>query len=114
MRVMTAQDPPHHESDACVNSQESAVVSDDGADDVHVSRIDKEDHDLLTFGEAGARLLEEVIKQERVVLRLQEGHADAEVVAGAERRLESLKKAASRNSAPTIDDLKSSGFFGPR
>lgn len=86
----------------------------DVVDDVVVARPDDEDHDLLTFGEAGARLEEEVIRQQRVVDRLRQGRADDEVIAGAERRLAALRSAADRNRPPSLGDLKSSGFFGQR
>ena len=109
MRDMTAQDPAHHESDASVNT--GGAVEDD---DVMVERPDDEDHDLLTFGEAGARLEEEVIKQERIIERLRLGNADEATIAGAQRRLDALERARSRNSPPSLDDLKSSGFFGNR
>jgi hypothetical protein len=81
---------------------------------VLVERTDEEDHDLLTFGEAGARLAEEVIKQERVIARLKDGGADAATLASAQARLDVLVRARQRNAPPSIDDLKSSGFFGPR
>lgn len=110
---MSAPGEAHHESDAGVNS-EPAVIGDDGADHVLVERTDDEDHDLLTFGEAGARLREEVIKQERVIARLEDGGATDDVLAGARRRLDALLRASERNKAPSIDELKSSGFFGPR
>ena len=114
MRDMTAHDPAHHESDSVVNTDGPAIVGDDGADRVLVERTDEEDHDLLTFGEAGARLREEVIKQERVIERLRDCGASDEVLAGAQRRLEALQRAAQRQQAPSLDDLKSSGFFGQR
>ena len=79
-----------------------------------VERPDDEDHDLLTFGEAGARLEEEVIKQERIIERLRLGNADEATIAGAQRRLDALERARTRNSPPSLDDLKSSGFFGNR
>lgn len=110
MRDMTARQPAHHESDASVNSG----AADSSDDDVMIDRPDDEDHDLLTFGEAGARLEEEVIKQERTIERLRRGNADDATIAGAERRLETLQRARSRNRAPSLDDLKSSGFFGTR
>jgi hypothetical protein len=81
---------------------------------VLVERTDEEDHDLLTFGEAGARLTEEVIKQERVIARLKEAGADAATLASAQARLDVLVRARQRNAPPSIDDLKSSGFFGSR
>lgn len=108
---MMSPNPADHESDEAVNSDPPAVIDDDGAAGVLVERPDDEDHDLLTFGEAGARLSEELIKQQRVIERLRQGGADEDVVAGAQRRLEALERASQRNRAPSIDELKSSGFF---
>ena len=99
---------------AWLNARMAGADSADHDDDVQVDRPDDEDHDLLTFGEAGARLEEEVIKQERLLERLREGGADDATVAGANARLESLRRAKARNSPPSLDDLKSSGFFGSR
>ncbi len=114
MRDMMAQNPAHHESDVPVNTDGPAVMGADGADEVMVERTDEEDHDLLTFGEAGARLSEEVIKQERVIERLRLGGATEDVIAGATSRLDALRLAAERNRPPSLDNLKSSGFFGQR
>jgi len=110
MLVMDTSRPVDHESDVSVNA--AAGVGAD--DDVLVARPDDEDHDLLTFGEAGARLSEEVMKQQRIIQRLREEGASDEIVAGAESRLVALERARSRNSPPSLDDLKSSGFFGRR
>jgi hypothetical protein len=110
MLGMTASEPADHESDVSVNSG-SGVGS---GEDVIVERPDDEDHDLLTFGEAGARLSEEVIKQQRIIERLREGDASNEILAAAQGRLDALERARARNSPPSLDDLKSSGFFGRR
>jgi hypothetical protein len=115
------QAPGNHESDDAVNSG-GARSAGPGADpnvtvgeevgDVVADRPDDEDHDLLTFGEAGARLVEEVVKMERTIERLRAGGADDDVVERAERRLTTLRAARERNRAPSLDDLKQSGFFG--
>ncbi len=112
MRHVTAQNPAEQKSDISVNTGRQLGADDDA--DVMVDRPDDEDHDLLTFGEAGARLEEEVIKQRRTLERLHEGGADRSTIDGAERRLDELERARARNRPPTLDDLKSSGFFGPR
>jgi hypothetical protein len=115
---MTARNPAEHESDDSVNTGrpfDAAVAADVDADaGVIVQRPDDEDHDLLTFGEAGARLEEEVIKQRRVLERLREGGADRATIEGAQRRLDALERARARNLPPSLDNLKASGFFGPR
>lgn len=107
---MTADNKAEHVSDDPVNLCRTV----DSDDDVMVDRPDDEDHDLLTFGEAGARLEEEVIKQRRTLERLRSGGADQSTLDGAQRRLDALEHARERNSPPTLDDLKSTGFFGPR
>lgn len=114
MRDVTAQNPAEHASDTSVNTSHDSGAADNLDVDVMVDRPDDEDHDLLTFGEAGARLEEEVIKQRRTIERLHQGHADRATIEGAEQRLEALERARARNRPPTLDNLRSSGFFGPR
>lgn len=108
MRVVSAENPAQHGSDDPVKRRDRLD------DDVVVDRPEDEDHDLLTFGEAGARLEEEVEKQRRTVERLREGGAEQSVLDRAQRRLETLQHARERNSPPSLDGLRSSGFFGPR
>jgi hypothetical protein len=74
-------------------------------------KTDEDDHDLLTFGEAGERLRLEVAGAAQEVSRLrQEGPADA--LERAEARLEALRSAALRNSAQPINDANFEKFFG--
>jgi hypothetical protein len=77
-------------------------------------RPEDDDYDLLTFGEAGARLVEEVRKQERLLTTLTDSGACTADVAAAHARLEALLAAQVRNRKPSMEELKSSGFFGPR
>lgn len=93
------------ESDDPVNTSE---------DDVSAERPGDDDHDLLTFGEAGARLIEEVARQERRLAALRASGAPGEQVAAAEARLAELRDAQERNRKPTLDELRRSGFFGAR
>lgn len=108
--------PAHHESDDHVNSSRGAhpTAPAEAADDVVVARPDDDDYDLLTFGEAGARLAEEVIKQQRHVDRLRESGAEPDQIADAEHRLGVLQQAQERNRKPSLDELRQSGFFGRR
>ncbi len=72
------------------------------------------DHDLLTYGEAGVRLHEEVAAQRAVVAAL-ERNATAEespALAAAHRRLELLEEAAARNRRQPINDENFAAFFG--
>jgi hypothetical protein len=84
---------------------------DQPAQDTARDKVDEDDHDLLTFGEAGERLRLEVAAAAREVSRLkQEGPADA--VEKAQARLEALQSAATRNSAQPINDANFEKFFG--
>jgi L-rhamnose isomerase len=74
-------------------------------------KVDEDDHDLLTFGEAGERLRLEVAAVTQEVRRLQQqGPADA--LAKAATRLEALRSAAARNTAQPINDANFEKFFG--
>jgi hypothetical protein len=84
-------------------------------DDETEQRPEDDDYDLLTFGEAGARLTEEIRRQERYVAELLSAGADADALAltRATSRLEALNAAQIRNRKPSIAQLKASGFFSP-
>jgi hypothetical protein len=74
-------------------------------------KVDEDDHDLLTFGEAGERLRLEVAAAAQEVTRLQQG-GPTDQLEKAEARLEALRSAASRNSAQPINDANFEKFFG--
>jgi hypothetical protein len=74
-------------------------------------KIDEDDHDLLTFGEAGERLRLEVAAATQEVRRLQQD-GPAEALEKAESRLEALRAAALRNRAQPINDANFEKFFG--
>jgi hypothetical protein len=81
------------------------------ADDAGRDKVDEDDHDLLTFGEAGERLRIEIAAAAREVQRLQQsGPLDA--LDKAEVRLAALRSAAARNSAQPINDANFERFFG--
>ena len=74
-------------------------------------KVDEDDHDLLTFGEASERLRIEIAAAADEVERLQQsGRADDLEKASA--RLEALRSAAARNSAQPINDANFEKFFG--
>ena len=74
-------------------------------------KVDEDDHDLLTFGEAGERLRIEIAAAADEVERLQQsGRADDLEKASA--RLEALRSAVARNSAQPINDANFEKFFG--
>lgn len=73
--------------------------------------VDEDDHDLLTFGEAGERLKIEIAEAKRALAAL-EGSSDEAAKAKATARLEALRDAAQRNSAQPINDENFEKFFG--
>jgi hypothetical protein len=76
-------------------------------------RPDEDDHDLLTFGEAGARLHLEVAAMRDRVRSLEAGApADEEALAAARSRLEALEDGVRRNTAQAINDDNFERFFG--
>jgi hypothetical protein len=78
-----------------------------------VERPEDDDHDLLTFGEAGARL-EIEIRTLRARLRELESQQprDDAAVAQATSRLAALQESAERNRAQPINDENFEKFFG--
>ncbi|BCO39060.1 hypothetical protein MINTM001_01990 [Mycobacterium paraintracellulare] len=81
------------------------------AEDAGRNKVDEDDHDLLTFGEAGERLRIEIASAAREVQRLtQSGPIDD--LEKAQARLDALRSAASRNSAQPINDANFEKFFG--
>jgi hypothetical protein len=72
--------------------------------DDEVERPDDDDYDLLTFGEAGARLQQEVNKERRRLQELEERARSAPsdelatAVAAVRARLDALQEAQVRNS----------------
>ena len=74
-------------------------------------KVDEDDHDLLTFGEAGERLRLEVAAAEAEVTRARSA-GDADELVKAEARHQALRSAAVRNSAQPINDANFEKFFG--
>ena len=74
-------------------------------------KVDEDDHDLLTFGEAGERLRLEIAAAAREVQGLQQS-GPVEALEKAQARLEALRSAAARNSAQPINDANFEKFFG--
>jgi hypothetical protein len=74
-------------------------------------REEEQDLDLLTYGEVGVRLHEELRAQKRLVADLE--HAGDSVQLGKARvRLDSLQEAAKRNQRQPINDENFEQFFG--
>ncbi|HEY1839128.1 MAG TPA: acyl-CoA synthetase [Mycobacterium sp.] len=80
-------------------------------DDAGRDKVDDDDHDLLTFGEAGERLRVEIAAATREVQRLTDS-GPVEAREKAQARLEALRSAAARNSAQPINDANFEKFFG--
>jgi hypothetical protein len=80
-------------------------------DDSDRDKADEDDHDLLTFGEAGERLRLEIAAASREVQGLQQS-GPIEALEKAQARLEALRSAADRNSAQPINDANFEKFFG--
>ena len=80
-------------------------------DDSDRDKGDEDDHDLLTFGEAGERLRIEIAAAAREVQRLAQ-FGPVEALEQAQARLEALRSAAARNSAQPINDANFEKFFG--
>jgi hypothetical protein len=91
---------------------EGETVTDSG-EETAVERPDEDDYDLLTFGEAGARLQIE-IRTMRSRVREMEGAVprDEEALREARARLSALEEGAERNRAQPINDENFEKFFG--
>jgi len=74
-------------------------------------KVDEDDHDLLTFGEAGERLRLEIATATAHLTQLQISGAPTDVEAAA-ARLAALRAAAQRNAAQPINDANFEKFFG--
>jgi hypothetical protein len=83
-----------------------------------LAREDEDDYDLLTYGEAGARVSEEISAEkarlEEWEARLSAGEDVAQKRDSSLRRLELLRDAARRNARPPITDENFERFFGYR
>jgi hypothetical protein len=85
--------------------------TDEPIDDSSRDKVDEDDHDLLTFGEAGERLRLEIAAAATEVQRLRQS-GPAEELEKAEARAQARRSAAARNSAQPINDANFEKFFG--
>ncbi len=82
-------------------------------DDQPLTREAEDDYDLLTFGEAGARLDHEIRVQRALIAEIgQRQPPDQGELAAARARLASLRDAAARNARQPITDENFTKFFG--
>ncbi len=78
-----------------------------------VERPEDDDHDLLTFGEAGARLEIEIRTLRAHVRELENAQPrDEAAITAAADRLAALQESAERNRAQPINDENFEKFFG--
>jgi hypothetical protein len=84
---------------------------DQPTDDTAREKVDEDDHDLLTFGEAGERLRLEIAAAASEVEHLHRS-GSADELEKAQTRLQALRSAATRNSAQPINDANFEKFFG--
>ena len=80
-------------------------------EDQPVERPEDDDYDLLTYGEANARLRTEIGKAQRRLAELEDGGDDAEA-AGLRTRLRELTDAAERQVAAQREAADFTRFFG--
>jgi hypothetical protein len=82
------------------------------------AREDEDDYDLLTYGEAGARVTEEIAAEKARLAGWDERLAAGEDVRDrrdrSAQRLELLRDAAKRNARQPITDENFERFFGYR
>lgn len=74
-------------------------------------KLDEDDHDLLTFTEAGERLRMEIANAQNRVSELKRAGA-TDGIDEARARLSALREAARRNAAQPINDANFEKFFG--
>ncbi|ASR03109.1 MULTISPECIES: hypothetical protein [Gordonia] len=75
-------------------------------------REEAEDHDLLTYGEAGVRVFAEVGKQKDLLAEMIAAGADEAAIVRARQRLSALEDAQERNRRQPINDENFESFFG--
>jgi hypothetical protein len=80
--------------------------------DSAVEREDEQDYDLLTFGQAGARLAEELGAERRRLAVLEGGSGSDEDVESSRQRVQALLEAQRRNRRTPFNDHRFEEFFG--
>jgi hypothetical protein len=82
------------------------------SEEVHAERPDDDDYDLLTFGEAGARLIEEIAKEKRQLTDLEAARGDAAALGKVRQRISDLEAAAERQRDAAVERADFTKFFG--
>jgi hypothetical protein len=81
-------------------------------DEAPVERPDDDDYDLLTYGEAGARLAEEIARGKQALRDLEAADAGADQLAATRARIADLEAAVTRQKAAALDTKDFQRFFG--
>jgi len=81
-------------------------------DEEPIERPEADDYDLLTYGEAGVRLAEEIQREATRLTELESAGADDVEIAAVRRRIEDLKAAAQRQRAASEASADFTRFFG--
>jgi hypothetical protein len=91
-------------------------MSEEAGDEGILERPEDDDHDLLTYGEAGARITEELAAEKDRLrdweARLAAGEDVSPQLAKSQHRLGLLRDAARRNARQPITDDNFEHFFG--
>lgn len=88
-----------------------SAPDDSGPAGIGRGKVDDDDHDLLTFGEAGERLRIEIAAIRTQLAEL-EAAGDSDGVHKAQSRLDALRAATARNTAQPLNDSNFERFFG--
>lgn len=88
-----------------------SAPDDSGPAEIVRGKVDDDDHDLLTFGEAGERLRIEIAAIRARLAKL-EIAGDSDAVHKAQSRLAALLAATARNTAQPLNDSNFERFFG--
>lgn len=97
--------------DTFVTFRDNDPEEDHMAEPGSIEREDEDDHDLLTYGEAGFRL-HEAVREQRELVEGRVAAGDDAGAAVARARLEAFESAVERNRRQPINDENFEKFFG--
>ena len=81
-------------------------------DEIPVERPEDDDYDLLTYGEAGARLAEEIRRKAAELADLEASGADHDAIAAVKQRIADLTSAVDRQRSAAAERADFTKFFG--
>jgi hypothetical protein len=82
------------------------------SDEIPVERPDADDYDLLTYGEAGARLVEEIRRKTAELRALEAEGSDDDAIAAVKQRIADLGAAVDRQRVAAAERADFTKFFG--